>query len=76
MNGRVELPIALRRSVYRAATKAASSLGPNQARITMHVKIRQEPIGMPRQLGFERGQQTVSLKLELSLEEGLTQPVA
>jgi len=76
INGRVELPIAVRRSLYSAASKAASSLGPDQARITMNVKIRQEPIGMPRQLGFERGQQNLSLKLELSLEEVLTEPVA
>jgi hypothetical protein len=75
MNRQVELPLALRRSLYRAASEAAGSLGPDQARITMHVKIRQEPIGMPRQLGFERGQQSVSLKLELSLEEALTEPV-
>jgi glycosyltransferase involved in cell wall biosynthesis len=75
INGRVELPIAVRRSLYRAASKAAGSLGPDQARVTMHVKIREEPIGMPRQLGFERGKQSISLKLELSLEEALTEPV-
>ena len=75
INGRVELPIAVRRSLYRAASKAAGSLGPDQARVTMQVKIREEPIGMPRQLGFERGQQSISLKLELSLEDALTEPV-
>ena len=76
INHRVELPIAVRRSLYRAASKAASSLRPDQARITMHVKIGQEPILMPRQLGFARGQQSLSLKLELALEEVLTEPVA
>jgi hypothetical protein len=76
INRTVELPIALRRNLYRAASEAASNLSPDQGRITMHVKIGQEPILMPRQLGFERGRQTVSLKLELSLEEALTEPVA
>jgi len=44
--------------------------------VTMNVKLGQEPILMPRQLGFERGQQTLSLQLELSLEEPLSEPVA
>jgi hypothetical protein len=31
---------------------------------------------MPRQLGFERGKQSASMRLELSLEEPLAEPVA
>jgi glycosyltransferase involved in cell wall biosynthesis len=76
MNRRAELPIAFRRRLYRAAAEAARALGPNQTRVTMHVKLAAEPILMPRQLGFERGQQTASLRLELSLEEALAEPVA
>ena len=75
LNRRVELPIDVRRSLYRAAAQAAKNLGPDQATVTMHVRLGQEPILMPRQLGFERGQQTHSLKLELSLEDALTEPV-
>lgn len=76
LNRRVELPIAVRRNLYQAASQAARNLRPDQGRITMHVQIGQEPILMPRQLGFERGQQSISLKLELSLEKALTEPVA
>ena len=76
MNRRVELPIDLRRSLYRAAAAAASGLRPDQGRVTMHVKLGEDPILMPRQLGFERGRQSLSLKLELSLEEPLTEPVS
>ena len=76
INNRIELPLEFRRRLYRVALDTARALGPNQSRVTMHVKLSEEPILMPRQLGFERGQQTASLKLELSLEEPLTEPVA
>jgi glycosyltransferase involved in cell wall biosynthesis len=76
MNRRVELPIAVRRNLYRAASAAARKLGPDQGHVTMHVKLSDEPILMPRQLGFERGKQSASLRLELSLDEALMEPVA
>jgi hypothetical protein len=34
----------------------------------MNVVLGQEPVRMPRQLGYERGTQTVSLRVEVSLE--------
>jgi GT2 family glycosyltransferase len=76
INRRAELPIALRRNIYRAAAEAANALGPTQGRVTLHVKLRDEPILMPRQLGFERGKQSVSLKVEISMEDVLAKPVA
>jgi glycosyltransferase involved in cell wall biosynthesis len=76
LNRRAELPIAVRRTLYRAATEAASGLDPVHGKVTMKVRLGQEPILMPRQLGFERGQQTLSLQLELSLDEPLSEPVA
>lgn len=76
LNRRAELPIGLRRNLYRAATQAASRLDPTLGRVTMNVKLGQEPILMPRQLGFERGQQSLFLQLELSLEDALSEPVA
>jgi glycosyltransferase involved in cell wall biosynthesis len=76
LNRRAELPIAVRRNLYQAATQAASGLDPVRGRVTMNVRLGKEPILMPRQLGFERGQQTLSLQLELSLEEALSEPVA
>ncbi len=76
MNGRAELPIAVRRNLYRAAAQAARGLGPARSRVTMNVKLGDEPILMPRQLGFERGQQSLSLQLELSLEDALRETAA
>lgn len=76
INRRVELPIAVRRNLYRAASQAARNLGPDRRHVTMHVKLSDEPILMPRQLGFERGKQSASMRLELSLEEPLAEPVA
>lgn len=76
MNGRAELPIAVRRNLYHAAARAAQRLSPTQGRVSMNVTLGQEAILMPRQLGFERGQQKLSLQLELSLEDALSETAA
>ena len=76
MNRRAELPIGMRRNLYRAAAQAARTLGPKRGRVMMNVRLSEEPILMPRQLGFERGQQRVSLHLEISMEDALKEPVA
>jgi glycosyltransferase involved in cell wall biosynthesis len=73
MNRRAELPIALRRNLYEAAARAAREIGPDRNRVTMTVRLEQDPIMMPRQLGFERGRQTLSLKLDISMEEPLSE---
>ncbi len=39
----------------------------------MTVTLAKDPIMMPRQLGYERGDQTVSLRIEVSLEGKLAQ---
>ncbi len=38
----------------------------------MSVALGEEPIRMPRQLGYERGVQTVSIKVEVSLQDKLS----
>jgi glycosyltransferase involved in cell wall biosynthesis len=76
MNRRAELPIGVRRNLYRAAAKAAHRLGPTQGRVTLKVALGEEPILMPRQLGFERGKQTLSLQLEISMEDALSETAA
>ena len=76
MNGRAELPVAVRRNLYHAAARAAQRLSPTQGRVSMNVTLGQEAILMPRQLGFERGQQKLSLQLELSLEDALSETAA
>ena len=76
INRVVELPIAFRRNLYKAAAEAALRLSPTQSEVKLNVTLGQEPILMPRQLGFERGRQTISLRIDLALEEALTEPVA
>lgn len=76
LSRRSELPMQTRQNLYRAASDAARSLGPAQSRVSLHVALSQEPILMPRQLGFERGHQTMALRVEIALEEPLSDPVA
>lgn len=68
---KVELPLQTRENLYAAATEAASTLGSKADRAAMTVTIATDPILMPRQLGYERGVQTVSLRVELSLQDKL-----
>jgi len=75
MNRQPELPIALRRNLYRAAVTAARRLAPGLDRVTMTVRLAKEPVLMPRQLGYQKGAETVSLQIELSLQEPLADPV-
>ena len=64
---RLELPLETRRNLYSAARRAASALGPSQDSVSMTVAIGTHPILMPRQLGYEKGTQKVSIKVEVSL---------
>lgn len=63
-----ELPLRSRQKLYEAARKAVAALGPQRDRVSMNVTLSEDPILMPRQLGYERGVQTVSLRVEVSLE--------
>ena len=72
-SGKVELPLRTRQNVYKAAKNAASGLGSKSDRVGMTVMLAKDPILMPRQLGYERGEQTVSLRIEVSLEGKLAQ---
>ena len=73
IRGRVELPQRTRETLYAAAKKAASALGSQGDRVSMNVTIGKDPILMPRQLGYERGAQTVTLQIEVSLQDRLAQ---
>jgi GT2 family glycosyltransferase len=63
-----ELPRGSREKLYAAARKAVAALGPDQNRVSMNVTLSQDPILMPRQLGYERGVQSVALRVEVVLE--------
>ena len=57
---------------HDAARRAVSALGSERDRVSLDLKLGREPVLMPRQLGYERGSQTVSLRVELSLQDKLT----
>jgi glycosyltransferase involved in cell wall biosynthesis len=69
--GKVELPLRTRQELYAVAKNAAGALGSKSDRVGMTVVLGKEPILMPRQLGYERGEQTLSLRVEVSLEDKL-----
>jgi glycosyltransferase involved in cell wall biosynthesis len=71
LQGQVELPLLTRQHLYDAAREAALKLGSKGDRVGMNVTLEQIPILMPRQLGYERGVQTLSLRVEVSLENKL-----
>jgi glycosyltransferase involved in cell wall biosynthesis len=73
MRSQLELPLAVRRNLYSAAIEAARSLGPKGDRIGMNVLVGQEPVLMPRQLGYESGRKTVMLRVEVSLRGKLSE---
>ncbi|HYX46166.1 MAG TPA: glycosyltransferase family 2 protein [Sphingomicrobium sp.] len=71
--GSVELPLKLRRQLYAVAKDAAKALGSRSDSVGMTVVLGKDPILMPRQLGYERGVQTLSLRVEVSLEGKLAE---
>jgi glycosyltransferase involved in cell wall biosynthesis len=68
IRGKAELPLPVRRKIYAAAKKAAGALGSEEDRVSMNIVIDTRPILMPRQLGYEGGTQTMTLRIEVSLQ--------
>jgi glycosyltransferase involved in cell wall biosynthesis len=73
IRGKAELPLGTRESMYAAAKKAAAALGAQGDKVSMTVAIDKWPILMPRQLGYERGSQSMSLRVEVALENRLAE---
>jgi glycosyltransferase involved in cell wall biosynthesis len=71
LQGRLELPLTARRKLYEAARTAVQQLGHTQDTVTLAVQANVRPVGMPRQLGYQAGKQTVTLKVELSMQHKL-----
>lgn len=72
--GGAGLTLKDRKSIYEAARKAANSLDYGEKKVTLTLNLEQQPIGMPRQLGFERGKSIVSLTVALDLDEKISAP--
>jgi hypothetical protein len=70
IKGALELDVDERRQLYAAAKRAAATAGD---RLGMTVVIGQQPVLMPRQLGYGRGTETLSLRVELSLTDKLAE---
>jgi glycosyltransferase involved in cell wall biosynthesis len=70
------LPLKVRRHLYATARTAAGDIakGKNTAKLT--VKFETRPIGMPRQLGFARGNHSVSLTVRIDMRDPLDAPPA
>ena len=70
------LPLKTRQQLYRTARGAAADFvkGKNVASLT--VTFEKRPIGMPRQLGFERGNHTVSLTVRIDMRDRIEGPPA
>lgn len=71
--GKVELPLRVRQELYTVAKNAAITLGSNSDRIGMTVVLGKEAIMMPRQLGYEQGALSLSLRVDVELEGRLTE---
>ena len=73
MRGKVELPLRVRENLYAAAKRAASSIGPDQPRVSLSFAVNRYPVMMPRQLGFESGVQTVTLHIDIAMQDVLAE---
>jgi glycosyltransferase involved in cell wall biosynthesis len=67
-----ELPLSMRQGLYEIAMNAARGLGSKADKVSITVNVETQPILMPRQLGYARGSETLSLRVELSLEDKLS----
>ena len=66
MKRRLNLPPALRERLYAAAQAAARQLAAGDEAATMTLNVEQHPVGMPRQLGFEKASCNVTVTVQLA----------
>lgn len=68
------LDLKTRLNLYAAARKAASGIAAGKNVAAMNVTLENQPVGMPRQLGYSRGTQSVSLTVRIALDGKLEKP--
>jgi hypothetical protein len=71
---RPNLDPKVRRELYQAAKKAAAEIPKGKNVATVNVTLDNLPVGMPRQLGYERGTHSLSLNIRLALQGKLDKP--
>jgi hypothetical protein len=71
---RPNLDPKVRRELYQAAKKAAAEIPKGKNVATVNVTLDSLPVGMPRQLGYERGTHSLSLNIRLALQGKLDKP--
>lgn len=74
MRRTAELGLDERQRLYTVAMRAARSLQRGETISTFQVNFEQTTIGMPRQLGFERGQCTVSINVKIAMQNKIGVP--
>jgi glycosyltransferase involved in cell wall biosynthesis len=65
---KAELPLRTRQQLYETARRAAQELGVKADSVGVTFTLEQQPILMPRQMGFERGVQKMRLRVDVALE--------
>jgi glycosyltransferase involved in cell wall biosynthesis len=65
---RLELPLDVRRRLYQTALEVAGKLGSPRKSVSMTVTVDHRALGMPRQLGYRKAMQKLSVTVEVSVE--------
>ena len=65
---RPNLDSNLREQLYAAAKKAAAEIPKGKNVATVNLNLDTQPVGMPRQLGYERGTHSLSLSVRIALQ--------
>ncbi len=67
----VQTPLERRHELYQAALKASALLEQGKTEISITIEVDKQHIGMPRQLGYQKGTCSVSIVVQASLLEKL-----
>jgi glycosyltransferase involved in cell wall biosynthesis len=68
------LPLKVRQNLYKTARTAAGDIAKGKNVASMNVTFEKQPIGMPRQLGFEQGHHTLSLIVRINMSKKIDRP--
>lgn len=69
----VQTPLHRRKELYEAAQKASLLLEQGKSEISITIELDNQHIGMPRELGYQKGTCSVSILVQASLHEKIDQ---